>query len=158
MPTPNLQQFLSLQVPTSHEATLDAISEGQSKNLAKYRERFTELREKNPQLVPVAVIDVERNPELGTERNPSFGKLRTLRTRSTGLVVLEHGKERRLTLEEKCKCAGLSFCVIKDMSATKAEKALGNTIPPPLAACALFPLLQCWLSYLAQQEGAQGGA
>lgn len=118
---------------------------------------FEAKLQEDPSRPLIGIIDCERNPNASNtfDTRISYGRLRTLRTKSGSVWLLpapclkaefgEHG--RRVSRDEKIRCSGYSPAMLEDLNDIEVNKAIGNTIPPPLAGCVLVPILRAWIKF-----------
>ena len=104
----------------------------------------------------VAIVDVARDPLGQVDATAVVGGTRTLRTNCAYLWVLPSAawvptfgsRGRFLSRAEKCRIAGLVPSSMAGLSDNDVERAVGNTIPPPLIGVVMYPVLRAWAEHI----------
>ena len=126
----------------------------QKMNVTVQQEKFEEARSLDHSLSEIAVTDCSRDPDGQVDSQLSIGHFRTLRTNCSDLwllpgtsywksVIGPHG--RRATRAEKAWASGFDPSCLASLSNAEFEKAIGSTIPVPLAGVILIPMLRAWM-------------
>lgn len=137
--------------PHASESDFDKLSLQQRMNV---QVRLHEMLEQHTDS-DIGVVDISRDPVRKFPAQIALDKVHTIRCNNEHLWILPSARlqhvfgprGRRMNEVEKAVCCGVDPSIIEGSSLSSIRTSLGNTIPVPLMAAILLPVLKSMLEH-----------